>query len=657
MKLLYMELENFQGIKALKLNFGGVSGTIYGDNGTGKTTVFNALTWLLFDKASTGAKDFSPKTKGADGEDLHHLNHSVKASFQQETGQITSFWKVYHEVYKKKKGSAYEERDGHTVDYFVDGVPTKEREYTSTVLGCCGGDAEKPKMLTMPDYFAEQLKWQTRRKILLEVCGDVSDKEIINSSTDLKDLAKYLVIPGTSDGIYGIDEYRKIAAARLKDLNKQLEAIPGRIDEAEKAIPDVSGIDSTEVEEAIERTNEKIYQLQKERADAESGDSAKRDIQAKLDDLNHRIANGRLVYMTEQGKKREILNARIMEAERTLAVHRTKATDAKLDKSRKQRQLDDMISTRERIMKEWKKVNAESLTDDAKVCPTCGRELPEDKLENVISSFNRSKSRRLAQLNMKGKTEASKDMIEKLRCELQEIEKKESNEAAAIAEAERELDEAKKDVYTPVSYEQTDEYRELSKEGTCLGEQLLEARKNTNELCADIDEEISTQKQILRRYEEERVKLGIADEQRKRVTELEKNEAKLTEEYGKTERGLYLCDLFVRRKVDMLTDKINRKFRRVRFRLFEVQQNGGLKEGCDVMVPTEDGRLVPYSIANNAARINAGLEIIGTLSEHWGVKLPVVVDNAESVTRLAKIDTQMIRLVVSEQDKVLRLEV
>ena len=107
----------------------------------------------------------------------------------------------------------------------------------------------------------------------------------------------------------------------------------------------------------------------------------------------------------------------------------------------------------------------------------------------------------------------------------------------------------------------------------------------------------------------------------------------------------------------MLTERINRKFRRVRFRLFEVQQNGGLKEGCDVMVPTDDGRLVPYSVANNAARINAGLEIIDTLSEHWGVKLPVMVDNAESITRLAKTNTQMIRLVVSEPDKVLRLEV
>ena len=203
MKLLSMKLENFQGIRFLDLEFpDGCSGSIYGDNGTGKTTVFNALTWLLFDKASTGAKDFSPKTRGADGDGVHHLNHGVTASFWQESGEVVSFQKVYHEVYKKKRGSAQEERDGHTVDYFVNGVPTKEKDYTATILSLCGGDAEKPKMLTMPDYFAEQLPWKTRRAILLDVCGNVSDQEVINSSAELRELPTYLAIPGTSGRMY-----------------------------------------------------------------------------------------------------------------------------------------------------------------------------------------------------------------------------------------------------------------------------------------------------------------------------------------------------------------------------------------------------------------------------------------------------------------------
>lgn len=66
MKLLRLTLNNFQGIKSLTLEFNGSSASVYGDNATGKTTVYNALTWLLFDKASTGVKNFTPKTRGSD---------------------------------------------------------------------------------------------------------------------------------------------------------------------------------------------------------------------------------------------------------------------------------------------------------------------------------------------------------------------------------------------------------------------------------------------------------------------------------------------------------------------------------------------------------------------------------------------------------------
>ena len=67
--------------------------------------------------------------------------------------------------------------------------------------------------------------------------------------------------------------------------------------------------------------------------------------------------------------------------------------------------------------------------------------------------------------------------------------------------------------------------------------------------------------------------------------------------------------------------------------------------------------MVPYSTANKAAVVNAGLEIIATLSRHYGVRLPIVVDNAESVTELLPVDSQVIRLVVSAEDESLRVEV
>ena len=168
MKLLRIKLENFQGIRNLEINLAGRNASIYGGNGTGKTTVYNALTWLLFDKASTEDKGFTPKTIGPDG-DLHNLEHSAEAMFETEEGRQLSLKKTFKEVYKKKRGSAREEFSGHTVDYEIDGVPAKEKEYNACITELCGGDTEKAKILTMPEYFPEQLPWEKRRQILLEI--------------------------------------------------------------------------------------------------------------------------------------------------------------------------------------------------------------------------------------------------------------------------------------------------------------------------------------------------------------------------------------------------------------------------------------------------------------------------------------------------------
>lgn len=103
----------------------------------------------------------------------------------------------------------------------------------------------------------------------------------------------------------------------------------------------------------------------------------------------------------------------------------------------------------------------------------------------------------------------------------------------------------------------------------------------------------------------------------------------------------------------MLDERINSRFRTLKFKLFHEQQNGGLQEICKVLIPCESG-LVEYEKANSAARINAGIEIVNVLGEYFGVRLPVFCDNAESVTAFTPSDGQAVRLIVSEADKALR---
>lgn len=86
MRLIKLELSNFKGIKSFKLEPQGKDIAVLGDNATGKTTLFDAFLWLLFDKDSQNKKDFDIKTLDSTGEAMHGLEHSVEATMQLEGG-------------------------------------------------------------------------------------------------------------------------------------------------------------------------------------------------------------------------------------------------------------------------------------------------------------------------------------------------------------------------------------------------------------------------------------------------------------------------------------------------------------------------------------------------------------------------------------------
>ena len=144
----------------------------------------------------------------------------------------------------------------------------------------------------------------------------------------------------------------------------------------------------------------------------------------------------------------------------------------------------------------------------------------------------------------------------------------------------------------------------------------------------------------------------LADK-RCRLAELQEEQRSCAAQVEEMDRMIEMCEEFARYRVQSINDSINQKFRLTRFRLFREQINGGLADCCDV---TDINGIPLETNVNDAMKVNIGLDIINTLSAHYGVRVPLFIDNAESVTHLHEIDTQIVRLVVSEQDKELRLE-
>ena len=513
-------------------------------------------------------------------------------------------------VYKKKRGSAREEFSGHTIDYFLNGVPVKETEYAAAVLAFCGQDREKQEILTKPSYFSEKLHWRRRREILLEVCGDVSDAEVIARTPELAGLPAFLRMPGSGSGSYSIEEYRKIAAANRKKINQELLGIPERIDEATKAIPDLSGAaDADAIEREIAELKTRIADLNAERASASKGDAAESVTRTAVANLQAQIAESRAGYIREQAAANASIEAELQKAKSEIAARGRVKEDAELDLRREKINRERLSKRREEILGEYRAVFAERWNSESEICPTCGRMLQIERIEQLRSEFNLNRSNRLIETEKRGQREASKTMIAERDAKITELEKTIAAEDKSISDLESQIRALQARIVPALPYEMTTEYESLNRQIAVLRERLNQKASVVSAAVAGFDEQIRAAENALNAALENRSKLETAKQQRERVAQLEAREKELSAEFERTEQGLHLCDEFTKAKVSMLTERINEKFRRLRFQLFSEQINGGVEECCEVLIPNDAGVPVPWRDANNAAKINAGLEI------------------------------------------------
>ena len=648
MKLLNLELRNFKGIKNFTLDAQGGNVDIFGENATGKTTLYDAFLWLLFDKDSANKKDFAIKTLGKDGEPIHGLDHSVEGTFLVN-GSNLSLTKVYSEQWTKKRGSATKEFTGHTTDYFINSVPVKKTEYAAKVAEIINEDIFR--LLTNPLYFNEQLHWEKRRAILLEVCGDLTDAEVIASDK------KLAALPGIL-GDHSLEDYRKIIASRRTKINDELKKIPVRIDEVTQGMPNIEAIDAKGIDAEIDLLNQKISAKREEMAGIENGGEVSklrneiREIEGKLLQLknDHRAK----VDAVAEGKREELQKAMKLLQEKQEEYDR-------LHRLGKNHAMDiaDLETKRNNLRLKWVSVNDQQFVfsqDDT--CPTCGQSLPADKLtsarEEALATFNAHKARTLEEINSEGKL--VKEAIDKLRTEKEKLVNDAATIKVDIEKATSQVTSIKAEVDAIITGAgdgtQEPAYIDLVNEKNSILGFIEGIMLDSKEATQKINEEIASLTSSMRVLESTKAELTEYERCQNRIAELSQQERDLAAEFEKLEGELYLTEEFVKAKVNLLEEKINSKFKLARFKLFETQVNGGISDCCET---TFNG--VPYSSGlNNAARINVGLDIINTLAEHYNFDAPIFVDNAEAVVELIPTRGQVIRLVVFEGDKTLRVE-
>lgn len=632
-RLKQMKLRNFKGTRDLTIDFNCKDTNIYGRNETGKTTIVDAFMWLFFNKDSSGASDFDIKTKNSQGEYLHNLEHSVEATLDVD-GTETKFMKVYKEKYTKQRGSTTATFTGHTTDYFVGDVPKKKKEYDAHVNELF--DSKYFQIITDPFYFNEKMKWQDRRSLLIDICGDVDDMAVVNSNSELSPLCK--VMPGKT-----IDEYRLQLKSQMKPINDELKAIPIKINEAQLAIPnEIESID----EEKLSFINNRISELENKRTLALS-DGAVAEKETEL----IKLRNKKLMIQQEvpdvKPLKDELYSLSIQEDSLQRKVERAKES-IQFKKSQQKRNEEQRDSLRNKYIE----VNATQYDESQNICPHCKQQLPPDQIAGFMEKFNINKSNELEKINTDGK--ALKEEFDKRADEIiilsndVELNKRAINDLqVSIKEKQEEIDNIQKDFKT----KQQPKLDAIDEKIVECEREIDMLKNNTGTSTSAIDEEISVLKEQRSEIESIKAKQQVAEIQKKRIAELEAREKELADQYNYMDKMLYLTDLFIKTKVNMLTEKINSYFKLCNFKLFNEQVNGGVEECCEVTV---DG--VSYRDLNNAKTINAGLDVINTVCKHVDTQAPIFIDNCEAVNETIETESQQIRLYVTKTDESLRIE-
>lgn len=633
-RIKQLKLENFKSHKALCLEFEGANASIYGDNATGKTSIYDALTWLLFgkDSAGNGEKNIEIKPLDETGAVRDHLAVTAVEAVLLVNSEEVTLRRTYKEVWTTKRGSSQATYDGNTSDYYVDGVPCKRNAFQEKVSELV--DENTFRMLTSVSYFANGISWQERRERLFDVAGVQNDQDILATDQRFVPLIE-------SMGKLSIDDYKKKLLAEKRKFVGTKSEIPARISECQKTIEDMRDLDFAGAKAEVDALNDKKEKLAAQilAIDQDSAAGQKRmeirEAQMELVSLEN---ENKVFRAGQQGATTDVygLNLRITSLRRQIT-----GKQASLDNETTYiPQLDKQIAA---ARNEWKTVNAESFS--ATACPTCGQALPADQLKAAKEQFEADKKKRLDRIL----ADANRHKEYKAQAEARMTRVKEE-----IAQLNSEIDELQAQIQAAenIKVEIVDmaDYAER-KQGIqgridSLNEGLLEIMEASASVRDSLQEQLAEVNRLIN------INLGVLSKEsvleysRQRVEQLREDAKNTAECLDAIESMLFLMDEYSRYKTRFVEESVNRMFRIARFRLFREQANGGVEDRCDVVY---DG--ISYISVNNGMKINLGIDIINTLSMAYGVRVPLFVDNAESVTKLEQCGSQIIRLVVSEKDK------
>lgn len=665
-----LEIHNFKGVGNLLIEFNQLRPTIIsGRNGTGKTTIADAYTWLLWGMNSEDQQtaNFGIKPNDENGNVRLDLDPEVEGWFRivdSATGEMTEMrlkrrWKS---VWRTKSGEVEPEFVRNKGEYFIDDIPVKEAEYKAAVESII--PPEIFKCITNPYYFP-RLRWQDKREILLKMTGDVTLGDVARRAPEFEALLADL--SGKT-----LDDYIKIHTTQITRINSELAKIPVRIQEAERATPQAPDYAALEAEKT--ELEARARELEKMASNANEAERARTKEQSEIlqqirEKQSEQAREVGIAESNEQSRVREAnaernkIAAELQQA-RNAVADRIADIDSRGYALRKKvdtlnEHIADLKRQQDDLRKEWYRENEKQYSAGATLnCPITGAACQDpatcaahaQSWQDALKAFNETQTAKKNAITEKGRklgaeiadkqaevAKADKE-LQDLRAERQSLT---SAPAPKVAELEAKLAKTTAATVESIKPESLPRWVELQNEIAQLNDKLKEAPAAEDQ--TDIMSELRrTNNRIMAIGSELGVKTTI-EQQAKRIKELQESEQTLLQERATAQKKLATADRLTKERMTAVEERVNKLFTLVRFQMFEpTATTGDEKPGCTCWVGE-----AKYGDKNKAGKINAGLDIINAFCRYHGVRAPIFIDNAESVNNFIPTESQLVLLKVS----------
>ncbi|HEY9542992.1 AAA family ATPase [Prevotella sp.] len=640
-----LTLVNFKGEKERTTVFNADVTTISGGNGLGKSRHFDAFIWLLFGKDSQDRKDYEVKTR-VNGEELHKVECSVTGILDVD-GQELTLKRAFVEDWVKPRGQVEQRYKGNHTECWWNETPVNVSEFDKRVHEIV--DSNVFKMITNPAFFVG-MNWKLQREQLFQLAGTITDVEIASSNPDFALLLDK--ISGKS-----LADFKAEIAARKKRLKNELNQVQPRIDQTYKMIPETE--DFAALESKLADIDKEIASIDEMIADANAAIrksyEAEQEKQGKMNALKAECQQIIFDAQTAAKDKAFEANANRRELESQIKVKKSEIEAVKremqLGKSeidRHNAEIEKLVAEQKRLRDEWYNENAKRYQGET-ICPHCGQELPQSMIDEAQSIFTKAQAEKCNGITAKGK-EVGEKIATQHGC-INQVENGYNEAETRLNALQSELDGLKTDLDSTTVAEVATVTPETIPAWVEKQKQISEIQSTISTDNSGIDtSEMQTKKKGLNEIRSEIVaRLGKRDtiERGKReIARLESDGKNLAQQIADIEREEYTIQEFNKTKIGECEKRINSLFKVVSFRLFEYTLDGNPNEVC---VPLVGG--VPYGSTNTAGKVNAGLDIINALCRFYGICAPIFIDNRESVNEIIETESQIINLVVTNDNK------